>query len=126
MYRIIYDTRNGKIHSSRRIPDSALANNTRGEHIGYINGFCPNPQEYKINLDTLALEKIEISINPYVYLRQHRNAKLQFRDWTQAVDSPLTDAKKTEWATYRQALRDLPNGITLNTIGDIVWPNEPE
>jgi hypothetical protein len=34
-----------------------------------------------------------------------RNAELARTDWTMHTDAP-TD--KTEWATYRQALRDLP------------------
>jgi hypothetical protein len=34
-----------------------------------------------------------------------RNAQLAASDWTQIADSP---ADKTAWATYRQALRDLP------------------
>jgi hypothetical protein len=34
-----------------------------------------------------------------------RNAELARTDWTQIADSP---ADKTAWATYRQALRDLP------------------
>jgi hypothetical protein len=34
-----------------------------------------------------------------------RNAELNRTDWTQLADSP---ADKTAWATYRQALRDLP------------------
>jgi hypothetical protein len=43
-------------------------------------------------------------------------------DWTQLPDSPLTDTKKSEWATYRQQLRDLD--MTLNP-NSIVWPVEP-
>ena len=34
-----------------------------------------------------------------------RNAELARTDWTQVEDSP---ADKAAWATYRQALRDLP------------------
>ncbi len=34
-----------------------------------------------------------------------RNAELARTDWTQVLDSP---ADKAAWATYRQALRDLP------------------
>ncbi len=34
-----------------------------------------------------------------------RNAELARTDWTQIADSP---ADKAAWATYRQALRDLP------------------
>jgi hypothetical protein len=38
-------------------------------------------------------------------LRLWRDAELKATDWTQVEDAP-TD--KTAWATYRQALRDLP------------------
>jgi hypothetical protein len=34
-----------------------------------------------------------------------RDAQLRLSDWTMHTDSP---ADKTAWATYRQALRDLP------------------
>lgn len=34
-----------------------------------------------------------------------RNAKLSASDWTQVADAPVD---KEKWATYRQALRDLP------------------
>ena len=40
-------------------------------------------------------------------LRAHRNNLLNQSDWTVSVDSPLSDSKKAEWKTYRQALRDL-------------------
>ena len=48
---------------------------------------------------------------------------LKESDWTQLTDSPLTDAKKTEWATYRQKLRDLP--ATESDYDNPTWPTEP-
>jgi hypothetical protein len=38
-----------------------------------------------------------------------RNAKLAQSDWTQLPDAPVDQAA---WATYRQALRDLPASNT--------------
>jgi hypothetical protein len=38
-------------------------------------------------------------------IRNWRNARLAATDFTQLADSPLD---KEAWATYRQALRDLP------------------
>jgi hypothetical protein len=38
-------------------------------------------------------------------IRLWRNAELAKTDWTQLIDSPID---KSAWATYRQALRDLP------------------
>lgn len=41
--------------------------------------------------------------------RAQRDVDLQMSDWTQTVDKAgLSDSKIAEWATYRQALRDLP------------------
>ena len=44
-------------------------------------------------------------------LRQKRDLRLAGSDWTQMADSPLSNSKKAEWDTYRQALRDLPNTL---------------
>jgi hypothetical protein len=38
-------------------------------------------------------------------IRLWRDAELAKSDWTQLSDSPVA---KAAWATYRQALRDLP------------------
>ena len=60
------------------------------------------------------------------WLRNKRNLMLKECDWTQAADSPLSDSKKAEWATYRQQLRDLTNTYTTeNSIEDIVFPTKP-
>ena len=58
-----------------------------------------------------------------VMLRRERDRRLAKSDWTQASDSPLTGSKKTEWATYRQSLRDLPASATLGMI--VEFPDEP-
>ena len=54
--------------------------------------------------------------------RLERNRRLAKCDWTQGNDSPLTTDKKTEWATYRQALRDLPASSTpkLGTMEELL------
>ena len=49
-----------------------------------------------------------------------RNAELARTDWTQIADAP-TD--KAAWATYRQALRDLPAEGGL--ADDAEFPNAP-
>ena len=63
----------------------------------------------------------------YRLLRRIRNTKLKESDWSQMPDSPLSDAKKEEWKTYRQALRDIP--VTQPTpnsaLENISWPTEP-
>ena len=42
-------------------------------------------------------------------LRYWRDIELSRTDWTQVADAPVD---KTAWATYRQALRDLPASNT--------------
>ena len=60
-------------------------------------------------------------------LRIHRNWLLKDSDWTQFNDSPLSNSKKAEWATYRQALRDLPSNYTdTDEASKVEWPEEPE
>jgi hypothetical protein len=44
-------------------------------------------------------------------VRTQRNKLLTESDWTQLPDVPLTEEKKGEWRTYRQALRDLPANV---------------
>ena len=59
-------------------------------------------------------------------LRQKRDNVLTLCDWTQIPDAPLTDSKKAEWATYRQALRDLPaNNSSITLLADATWPTQP-
>jgi len=59
-------------------------------------------------------------------IRATRRNKLAESDWTQFADSPLTDKKKAEWATYRQALRDLPQQYPdAISNDDIIWPTKP-
>jgi hypothetical protein len=42
------------------------------------------------------------------------------------MDSPLSTAKKEEWAAYRQELRDQPDTLPDATMPeDVVWPEPP-
>jgi len=59
-------------------------------------------------------------------VKSWRSHKLILSDWTVMVDSPLSDSKKTEWATYRQALRNVPaTNSSITVLADVVWPTEP-
>jgi len=131
MHRIIYKTDTGVIESCRRMSDSILALQLQqGSNLASINGYVPNTMEYKINLETLEVESQE---NPFTtfnidsWMRERRNNLLKACDWTQGVDSPLSDSKKTEWQTYRQALRDVPaNNTSATNREDVTWPSKPE
>ena len=65
---------------------------------------------------------LHLAKEPMNKLREMRDDKLLKTDWTQNADSPLTDSKKTEWVTYRQALRDITK---QSDPFNITWPTEP-
>lgn len=52
--------------------------------------------------------------------RSHRNRLLAQSDWTQVSDAPVDQAA---WATYRQALRDVPQQAGFPH--DVTWPIAP-
>jgi hypothetical protein len=56
-----------------------------------------------------------------VGIRATRDARLSGSDWTQVADAPVD---KAAWATYRQALRDVPTQAGFPY--DITWPSKPE
>lgn len=53
-------------------------------------------------------------------LRAERDRLLADSDWTQVADAPVNAAA---WATYRQALRDLPANTT--DLSNPAWPVKP-
>jgi len=57
-------------------------------------------------------------------LRQRRNALISSCDWVMLSDSPVTD--KTAWETYRQALRDITDGLTtVEEVNAVEFPTKP-
>ena len=72
----------------------------------------PRPAEV---LEAEAIEKA------WGKLRTERDIKLKATDWTQIPDSP---ADTVAWQEYRQALRDLTEG--LEDPRNVEWPVEPQ
>ena len=73
--------------------------------------------------ETLAIEnlaRVERSKNE---VRGRRSWLLAACDWTQLSDAPLTVEVKASFATYRQALRDVPEQAGFP--GAIAWPVDP-
>ena len=54
-------------------------------------------------------------------IRTERDTKLTESDWTQVADVPVDQAA---WATYRQALRDIPEQSGFPN--EVNWPTEPQ
>lgn len=55
-------------------------------------------------------------------VRALRNTRLENCDWTQLPDAPLSNIEMQQWASYRQALRDI---TTQPDPFNIVWPTKP-
>ena len=87
------------------------------------------------NEKTAAAAALEAARNHLTEVKNHRNWLLAVSDWTRLDDITLTSDKKTEWQTYRQALRDLPVTIandaylTAKKLADdhshSAWPTKP-
>ena len=76
----------------------------------------PKPTEAEINgkYDEIVADE------QWRLLRWRRDGLLFGSDWTQAADAPVD---KAAWATYRQALRDLPSNTA--DPAHVVWPTPP-
>ena len=57
-------------------------------------------------------------------LRQRRDAILKSCDWVMMSDSPIAD--KSNWETYRQALRDITENLTtVEQVQAVEFPTKP-
>ena len=85
-------------------------------------------EEQKTPEEKLAERVSEIDHEKFLNtIRNERRGLLGACDWTQSSDSPLTDAKKAEWATYRQQLRDFTSRTFVGLEYFVIpWPQKPE
>ena len=128
-YITIYDTSTGIILRNVSGLGDITNNVKSGE--SYIEGIY-STDKFTV-VDGVAVTKSSEAITQQnktqaiIDLRSYRDAMLNSSDWTQTIDSPLSDTKKAEWATYRQALRDLPSNYTdTDEASKVEWPEEPE
>ena len=129
MYRTIYDTTDGKIIKCLKLSDQSVQRMcSENPNWAYLNRATDSTGKRRVNLQTLELELIPVITHSVADLiRDRRRMLLQLSDWTQTADSPLSEAKRAEWAAYRQALRDLPDDQGgVNSIDDVVWPSPPQ
>ena len=75
--------------------------------------------EEEAELDARA-EAADLDLN---MVRGQRDGHLRGSDWTQIGDAALGEHTAEEWATHRQALRDLPQ--TYSRVSEVVWPMDP-
>ena len=72
----------------------------------------------------VAETQADIDAENLVEFRIERNKRLADTDWTQANDSPLSDADKQNYRTLRQNLRDMPQQDGFDPLNPS-WPTLP-
>ena len=85
--------------------------------------YDPETQTYSFVEDPLKVQAK--TAQAWTQLRTERNARLAASDWTALSDAHLSQDKKDAWFAYRQALRDLPDEVTITSPADLVsveWP----
>ena len=95
-----------------------------------INPPMDNEGDYNTNVNFLDPSKkpswstVQSQMAPEEWktVRFQRDKKLQSCDWTMLSDVPLDPTVKTEWETYRQALRDITD---QSDPFNITWPTPP-
>jgi len=98
---------------------------TYDENLEYIEQgtpqFVDGSWEQTWNVVPFTAQELEIRENSFSEnVRLRRNELLADSDWTQLADS---SADKAAWATYRQALRDLPQQVGFPN--NVTWPVAP-
>ena len=87
--------------------------------IVWCNGTPPIPKEQILAI----LPQVELDM-ALDNLRAKRNKLLADSDYIVLADSPVND--KANWLTYRQALRDLTEGLsTVEQVNSVVFPTKP-
>jgi len=126
-YRIVYKSTSGQITNVKRFTDAQLTQFLdRNAGLSSITGFVEDPENWLVVDGALVDNSIPVDYTEW--MRRRRDLLLTGSDWTQGADSPLSDAKKAEWQTYRQALRDLPASFSgaITSKDDVTWPTRPE
>ena len=127
MMATIYETATGKILMSKDISEAqvtAILASKPG--LAVLDYIVPQAATKRINRVTLEAETIPPQLDAVEYVRGERAYLLANSDWTQVADSPLSEAQRGAWQTYRQALRDMTAEIDPATpITEIIWPTKP-
>lgn len=93
---------------------------------GYVVGWSSTRQDdSQSEMDQIEAEESRGS-NPEKLsadTRINRNARLESCDWTMLADAPLSVQQKTEWAEYRQLLREVPQQTEFPA--SVIWPEQP-
>lgn len=88
-------------------------------------GKTPVTIEIELTEEELTIQQQSISDKLNVTNRSLRDELLSSSDWTQGADSPLSDADKALWSTYRTQLRDITTHENWPDLHPEDWPTKP-
>ena len=89
--------------------------------IQWHNGTPPIPKEQILAI----IPQVELDM-ALDNLRAKRNKLLADSDYIVLADSNFAPAKKSEWMTYRTALRNLTQGLdTIEKVNNVAYPLKP-
>lgn len=95
--------------------------NRETEKLTPVPPYLENGEVFAVAVEPLTQEELEnINSSKAAKIRDQRNKLLAACDWTQLADST---AEKPAWATYRQALRDIPDQEGFPS--SVTWPTVP-
>ena len=116
-YSVDTKTKIATLDGQEYYPRAVYDGNTgKTEMFALTEDECKESKEIR---DTVPAQQLE-------FLRMKRNQKLAESDWTQTVDSSLSDSKKAEWVKYRTALKDITKTYKSTEDDGFKWPTKPE
>ena len=116
----IYQKSTGKIVKAMQCDKDTLLINMN-EDESYIEGFY-KPDDYKI-VDGEPVQVVPDLLEEMTNQNlMRRMSELAGSDWTQLPDVALSDSEKSNYAKYRQALRDITTHSNWPNLNDSDWP----
>ncbi len=107
--------------------DEAMLLNCIGPGEGYITGVVDAKTKLVVNGEVIDKPASVLEAARLAECRSQtltrRGMLLTSSDWTVLQDVPMPAATRALWATYRQALRDLPEQAGFPD--GVVWPSPP-
>jgi len=91
----------------------------RGDELEWLSTNIPQPSDAEIEAEVARL----IAEQPAKEARAKRDRLLTESDWVTIRATDTGNPVPTEWQSYRQALRDLPQQAGFPQ--EVVWPNPP-
>ena len=92
----------------------------RGDELEWLSTDIEQPTDAEIEAEVARLQEEQ----PAKEGRAERDRLLTESDWVTIRATDTGDPVPTEWQTYRQALRDIPDQTGFPD--NIDWPQEPE